>query len=97
MFIGTIKKLVHLSQQTHLPSARLVSDHNDKGYGIIEGQDGREVYFRHDVVESRYGFDALRKGQEVHYALETATYLRATSVKPTAVLPAKVESQKPAA
>lgn len=94
---GTIKKLVHLSQGTHLPGARLVPDHNDKGYGTIEDQAGREVYFRHDVVESRYGFDDLRKGQQVEYALEMATYLRAASVKPVAALPANVISRRPAA
>jgi cold shock CspA family protein len=97
MFTGTIKKLVHLSQGTHLPGARLVPDHNDKGYGIIEDQNGREVYFRHDVVESRYGFDDLRRGQQVQYTLETATYLRAASVRPVAALPAKVIRERPAA
>jgi cold shock CspA family protein len=73
-----------------LPNARLVPGHNDKGYGIIEDQAGREVYFPHEVVESRYGFDDLRRGQQVEYALETATYLRAASVRPVAALPAKV-------
>jgi cold shock CspA family protein len=94
---GTIKKLVHLSQGTHLPNARLLPNHNDKGYGIIEGIEGRDVYFSHDVVESRYGFDDLRQGQEVEYALEAATYLRAVSVQPVVRLPAKVIIQKPAA
>ena len=81
MPIGILKKLVHLSQGTHLPNTRLVPDHNDKGYGIIEDAEGREVYFCHDVVVSRYGFDDLRKGQELEYTLENAPYLRASSVR----------------
>jgi|SRR6267142_2261468 len=40
-------RLVHLSQQRYLPNSRLVPDHNDKGYGIIEVAEGREVYFSH--------------------------------------------------
>ncbi len=94
---GTIKRLVHLSQGTHLPNARLLPNHNDKGYGFIEGAEGRDVYFSHDVVDSRYGFDDLRRGQQVEYALEAATYLRAVSVRPMPTLPAKVVSVRPAA
>lgn len=91
METGVITKLVHLSQQTSQPTSRLVSDHNDKGYGLLNGEDGREVYFRHDAVESRYGFDDLRAGQQVHFTLEAAAYLRATWVKPIAIPPVKVE------
>ena len=63
MPIGKLKTLVHLSQQRHLPNTRLVPDHNDKGYGFIEDAQGREVYFSHEVVKNRFGFDDLRKGQ----------------------------------
>jgi cold shock CspA family protein len=97
MVTGTIKRLVHLSQGTHLPNARLLPNHNDKGYGIIEGIEGRDVYFSHDVVESRYGFDDLRRGQQVEYELEAATYLRAALVKPVVAPPVKVVSRRPAA
>lgn len=78
---GKLVKLIHLSQQTYVPNTRLVPDHNDKGYGIIEGEDGREVYFSHEIVDSRHGFDDLRQGQQLEYALEKAPYLRATSVR----------------
>ena len=78
---GTLIKLVHLSCQTYLPNTRLVPGHNDTGYGIIEDEDGREVYFSHEVVESRHGFDDLRQGQRLEYALENAPYLRAASVR----------------
>ena len=83
MPIGKLIKVVHLSQQRCVPSARLVPDHNDKGYGLIEDADGREVYFSHEVVENQFGFDDLRKGQQLEYTLENAPYLRASSVRLT--------------
>ena len=79
--IGELIKLVHLSQQRYLPNTRLVPDHNDKGYGVIEDEQGREVYFSHEVVENRFGFDDLRKGQRLEYTLENGPYLRAASVR----------------
>ena len=85
---GKLIKLVHLSQQRCVLSARLVPDHNDKGYGLIEDADGRHVYFAHDVVENRFGFDDLRKGQQLEYTLESAPYLRAASVRAVAASPA---------
>ena len=78
---GKLIKLVHLSQQRCIANTRLVPDHNDKGYGIIKDADGREVYFSHEVVENRFGFDDLRKGQQLEYTLENAPYLRAASVR----------------
>lgn len=90
MLLGTIKKLVHLSQQTHLPNARLVPGHNDKGYGILVGQDGRDVYFSHELVTGWRGFDELCAGQQLEYSLEDAAYLRAATVKAVAVAPTGV-------
>lgn len=78
---GKLIRLVHLSQQRCVLNTRLVPDHNDKGYGVIEDSDGREVYFSHEVVENRFGFDDLRQGQQLEYTLEEARYLRAASVK----------------
>jgi cold shock CspA family protein len=80
MSIGRINKLVHLSQQTYQPNSKLVPGHNDKGYGTIDDERGREVYFSHDVVPGIHGFDNLRRGQQVEYTLEDGPYLRATSV-----------------
>ena len=85
---GFIKRLVHLSQQRHLPNTRLVPDHNDKGYGIIQDDTGQEVYFSHEMVEYQNGFDRLRRGQQVEYTLDNAPYLRAASVKVASVIPA---------
>jgi cold shock CspA family protein len=81
MTTGKLIKLVHLSQQRFTPNTRLVPDHNDKGYGIIEDEHGREVYFSHEAVESRNGFDNLHQGQQVDYTLDIAPYLRAASVR----------------
>jgi cold shock CspA family protein len=95
MLTGKLKTLVHLSQQTYVPNTRLVPDHNDKGYGIIEDAEGRDVYFSHEVVDSRYGFDDLRQGQQLEYTLENAPYLRAASVRVTTDIP--VNALRPAA
>jgi len=88
---GKLKKIVHLSQQSLLQNSRLVPDHNDTGYGIIEDGEGRDVYFSYEVVQSGGGFDLLRKGQELEYTLEKPPYLRASSVRianpPTGVNP----------
>jgi cold shock CspA family protein len=92
---GKIKKLVHLSQQTYRPNTRLVPDHNDKGYGLIEAEDGRDVYFPHEAVEGRRGFDDLRRGQVVEYTLENGPYLRANLVRLTSAAPGNVH--RPAA
>jgi len=85
---GKLTKLIHLSQQRSVLSARLVPDHNDKGYGIIESAEGQDVYFSHEIVENRFGFDDLRKGQQLEYTLENGPYLRAASVR---VAPAVAE------
>ena len=90
MLSGKLMKLVHLSQQSYSPNSRLVPDRNEKGYGIIEDGDGREVYFSHDLVAGRRGFDDLRRGQMLDYTLEDAPYLRAASVTLAAAVPADV-------
>jgi cold shock CspA family protein len=82
MPIGTINKLVHLSQQTYQPNSKLIPGHNDKGYGTIDDDNGREVYFSHDAVPGSRGFDDLHRGQTVEYALENGEHPRANVVKP---------------
>jgi cold shock CspA family protein len=79
--LGIIKSVIHLSQQTYLPYARLIHDHNEKGYGAISGADGREVHFSHEAVAGHKGFDDLRRGSHVEYTLDPAMDLRATSVR----------------
>jgi cold shock CspA family protein len=88
MATGKLIQLVHLSQQSHLLNTRLIPDHNDKGYGIIEDDAGREVFFSYEVVESRRGFDDLQRGQQLDYTLENAPYLRAASVRIALAVPA---------
>ena len=89
MATGRIKTLVHLSQQTHVPSTRLVAGRNDKGYGIIQDDDGREVYFSHETIEGLHGFDDLRRGQRLDYTLDDP-FLRASSVRLVATVPANL-------
>jgi len=88
MPIGKIKKLVHLSQATYAPNTRRVPGHNDKGYGIIADEQGREVYFPHEMVAGLHGFDNLRLGQQLEYTLEDAPYLRAEMVTTVIAVPA---------
>ncbi len=90
MPIGILIKLIHLSQRRCVLSARLVPDHNDKGYGIIEDAEGHEVYFSHQAVENRFGFDDLRKGQQLDYTLENSPFLRAASVRKATMVAANV-------
>ena len=90
MPIGKLIKLVHLSTARFMPNTRLVPDRNDKGYGIIEDAEGHEVYFSHEVVENRFGFDNLRKGQQLEYSLEKApvpaSCFRQSSPAPAAII-----------
>ncbi len=74
MATGTVTSVVHLSQASYLSAARLVSGHNEKGYGIIAAADGLDIYFPHDAVQGYDGFNELRKGQRVEYSAEPAPY-----------------------
>jgi cold shock CspA family protein len=83
MLLGRINKLVHLSQQTYQPNSKLIPSHNDKGFGTLDDEHGREVYFAHDAVPGIRGFDDLRRGQTVEYTLEDSPNLRASVVSET--------------
>ena len=62
---------------------------------MIEAEDGRDVYFLHEVVEGRRRFDDLHRGQVVEYSLENGPYLRANQVRLASATPVKVD--RPAA
>jgi len=81
MLTGTLIKLVHLSEQPCVLNTRLVPDHNDKGYGVIEDADGGQVYFSHEAVQNQFGFDRLHEGQRLNYTMESGPFLRAVSVR----------------
>jgi cold shock CspA family protein len=83
MLIGKIIQLVHLSQQSPLRGVRLVSEHNDHGYGVLRDDAGREVFFSHEVVAGPRGFDDLRRGQAVEFTLDDP-FLRAASLQSVA-------------
>ena len=40
----------------------------DKGFGFIEGSDGRDMFFHSSSVEGQ-DFDQLREGQRVSYSV----------------------------
>lgn len=80
---GIIKHVVHLSDSTDLLTAHLVPSHNSVGYGYIVGHDGRTVFFDGEAIEG-FRFEELAAGQQVEYTVESAAYLRATSVRPLA-------------
>ena len=94
MLTGRIKTLVHLSQQTHVPGTRLVAGRNDKGYGILADDEGREVYFSHEIIEGLHGFDDLRIGEQLEYTLDDP-FLRAATAR--RVGPASAIVLRPAA
>lgn len=80
---GTIIKLVHLSQQTYQATSQLISSHNDKGYGTIRVEGVGDVYFSHDAVPGRRGFDDLRWGQSVEFTLDSDSQTCAKFVNAT--------------
>lgn len=83
MLTGKIVQLVHLSQQSPMRGVRLVPEHNDHGYGVLQDDAGREVFFSHEVVAGPHGFDDLRRGQAVEFTLDDP-FLRAASLQTVA-------------
>ena len=57
--------------KTHetLPKARVSRVFPDKGYGFLQTEDGREIYFHQDSVLKK-GFARLRAGTEVAFVEE---------------------------
>ncbi|MCI0358322.1 MAG: hypothetical protein L0211_07560 [Planctomycetaceae bacterium] len=83
MLTGKIIKLVHLPQQPQLPGARLAAGHNDRSYGILRDDTGREVFFSRALVAGLHGFDNLHRGQVVEFTLDDP-FLRAASINSVA-------------
>jgi cold shock CspA family protein len=83
MPIGTIKKLVRVAP----PTASVEQAGND-GYGIIRGQDGRDVYFVSSAVRG-CRFDQLASGQDVRYTVEEGPLGRAATVLPMTLSPSE--------
>ena len=79
MSTGTISKLVHLSEQTEMPNAQLVRDHNPCGYGYIHGAEAEDVYFDYDDLEGTR-FNELSEGDRVEYGLDSSAIARAARV-----------------
>lgn len=75
---GKIRKLVHLSAGTDLPTTHLVASMNGVGYGYVASLNG-DVFFDYAAVKNRR-FDQLVNNMAVEYVLDDAPYLRASSV-----------------
>jgi cold shock CspA family protein len=89
MVRGAIRKLVHQSAGTDIPTTHLVSAHNGVGYGYIGTPNG-DVFFDWAAVKNR-PFDQLASNMTVEFVLDEAPYLRASSVTVIAD-PARIES-----
>ena len=76
MRLGTIKKLVRVAS-----CSSREADLGSEGYGIIHGQDGRDIYFVHTAVHG-CRFDELVSGQAVQYSVEEGPLGRAATVVP---------------
>ena len=76
---GNIRKIVHVAAvpDCHGPSPD--SSAHAEGYGIIRGQDGKEVFFLDSAV-TECEFRDLRTGQEVCFTLDSGPLRRAASV-----------------
>ena len=80
MLAGKIIDLVCRSPATHRAGGL--------SYGILQGDDGAEIYFSQTLVEGLHGFDDLRRGQRLEYTLDDP-FLRAASVRSVAAGPAR--------
>jgi cold shock protein len=59
---------------------------HDKGFGFIQGANGKDVFFHHSIVADQ-GFDDLTEGQAVEFEIDPSDGgkgkgPRASSVKP---------------
>ena len=60
---------VRVRRRNGTPHGRVLRMFRDRGYGFLEGIDGREIYFHeHSVLNGR--FHALQIGSQVRYAEE---------------------------
>jgi CspA family cold shock protein len=54
---------------------------NKKGFGFIEGEDGKDVFVHHSVIEAK-GFRTLTEGELVNYELmQSEKGMKAKSVQ----------------
>lgn len=69
-----------------MPQGKVKKVVQDKGFGFIEGPDGKDVFFHHTSVANQ-GFDNLGEGQAVEFEVDQGgggkgKGPRASSVKP---------------
>jgi CspA family cold shock protein len=52
-----------------MPEGKVKKIVQDKGFGFIEGKDGKDVFFHHSTVADG-GFDDLAQGQQVEFEVD---------------------------
>jgi CspA family cold shock protein len=65
-----------------MPTGKVKWFKDEKGYGFIAGDDGKEVFCHYSAIQVS-GFRSLREGQKVQYDVEQGDKgLRAANVVP---------------
>jgi cold shock CspA family protein len=84
---GKITKIVHVRFAANGAGAE-TNLHGCDGYGILQGADGRDVFFVDSALQDAQ-FSELENGQEVLYVIEASPLRRAARVwATTAINPA---------
>ncbi len=52
-----------------MPTGKIKKLVHDRGFGFIQGEDGRDVFFHHSAVTDQ-GFDMLTEGQHVEFSVD---------------------------
>ena len=79
MLTGKIIQLVNISQASPLGDMPFVTEQDDRSYGVLRDDAGREVFFSHNLVAGLHGFGDLQRGQMVEFTLDDP-FLRAASI-----------------
>ena len=67
-----------------MPNGTVKKVVNDRGFGFIAAEDGKEYFFHRSGLESSLNFDSLNEGEAVTFEIEASqTGPRATRVSAT--------------
>jgi len=58
--------------ESTMPGGKIKKVVADKGFGFLEAEDGKDVFFHHSAVANQ-GFNNLSEGQRVEYTLDQAS------------------------
>ena len=77
--IGVIRKIIHVELKRSQAITTSAEDVRQQGYGVIRGEDGRDVFFV-DVALQELEFADLQTGQQVCYQVDDGPLLQAKSL-----------------